>query len=138
MRFFNEQVRRQRTPRLSLPQIRTLAFLSRTDQASLSAVAGYLGFSLPTMSRAMEGMVANGWVDRRPVANNRRQVALTLTARGAAMLEQARGGIRTELATLVGGLPPAERAAVTSAMHSLRRVFDLPGAAKPAAHQGDC
>ena len=36
-------------------------FLSRTQNSSLSAVAGHLGLSLPAMSRLINGLVDAGW-----------------------------------------------------------------------------
>ena len=58
MRFIRDQVRRRRTAGLSLPQFRTLIFLNRIKNSSLSAVAEHLGLSLPAMSRLINGLVA--------------------------------------------------------------------------------
>ncbi len=125
MRFIRDQVRRDRTTALSLPQFRTLAFLSGVSQASLSEGAEHLGLSLPAMSRLVNALVAERFVGRRIVATNRRQIALTLTARGRAILEQARGEVRKELAAALEHLPAGEQKAVLVAMQVLHRIFDF-------------
>ena len=124
MRFIREQVRQSRTAGCSLPQFRTLAFLSRVKNSSLSAVAEHLGHSLPAMSRLINGLVDNKLVERQTVSTNRRQVALTLTARGRATLEKARSEIRLRLADALKNLPTAEQKTVQRAMHVLHEVFD--------------
>jgi DNA-binding MarR family transcriptional regulator len=129
MRFIRDQVRRRRAAGLSLPQFRSLAFLGRVQDASLSAVAGHLGLSRPAMSRLINGLVASRLVARQTVAMNRRQIALTLTATGRATLEKVRGEIRLRLADALTDLPAREQKAVHRAMRILHRVFD----AQPAA-----
>jgi DNA-binding MarR family transcriptional regulator len=124
MRYIRDQVRRRQAGGLSLPQFRTLTFLKRVRNASLSAVAEHLGLSLPAMSRLINGLVAGRLVGRQTVSTNRRQVALTLTARGRVTLEEARGKIRLRLAEAVKDLAPAEQKTILRAMGILQEVFD--------------
>ncbi|HTV62353.1 MAG TPA: MarR family transcriptional regulator [Verrucomicrobiae bacterium] len=126
MRFIRDQVRRRTTAGLSLPQFRTLSFLSRSNRPSLSTVAEYLGLSLPAMSRLVNGLVAGGLVGRQTVSNNRRQIALTVTARGRAVLEKVRGEVRRALANAMKNIPRANQETIQRAMHILRGVFDKP------------
>ena len=130
MRFIRDQVRRGRAAGLTLPQYRTLNFVRRTRQPSLSAAAGHLGLSLPAMSRLAGGLVERGLLERRPVATNRRQIALGLSARGEATLEAGRAVIRRELAGALEALSAAEHAAVRRALPPLQRTF---GPRVPAA-----
>jgi DNA-binding MarR family transcriptional regulator len=124
MRFIRDQVRLRRTAGLSLPQFRTLLFLSRVKNSSLSAVAGHLGLSLPAMSRLINGLVSNKQVERQPVSTNRRQIALTLTARGRATLEKVRYEIRLRLTDSLKNLAAAEQKTVQRAMRVLHKAFD--------------
>jgi len=124
MRFIRDQVRRRGAASLSLPQFRTLAFLDRADQASLSAAAEHLGVSLPAMSRLINGLVNRRLVERQTVVTNRRQIALTLTAQGRAALEKMRTEVRLRLAEVVENLPAAGQKALHRAMGILHRVFD--------------
>jgi DNA-binding MarR family transcriptional regulator len=130
MRFIRDQVRLRRTTGLSLPQFRTLIFLSRIKNSSLSAVAEHLGLSLPAMSRLINGLVGHKLVKRRTVSTNRRQIALTLTARGRATLEVVRSEIRLQLADSLKSLPAAEQRTVQHAMRVLHRVFDYKAATR--------
>src|SRR5580700_10156635 len=61
---------------LSLPQFRTLSLINRQPAASLSAVADHLGASLPTASRMVQGLVAQGLLARKGCREDRRQLAL--------------------------------------------------------------
>jgi DNA-binding MarR family transcriptional regulator len=126
MRFIRDQVRRRHAAGLSLPQFRTLAFLSRTPNASLSAAAEHLGLSLPAMSRLVNGLVAGRLVTRQMVSTNRRQMALSLTAQGRSALEKARSEIRLQLAEALKKLSTAEQKTVLRAMAALHRVFGDP------------
>jgi len=135
MRFIRDQVRQCRTAGLSLPQFRALIFLSRAKNSSLSAVAGHLGLSLPAMSRLINGLVDDRLVERQLVSTNRRQIALTLTARGGAMVEKARGEIRSQLAGSLKNLPAAEQKTVQRAMRVLHKVFDSHAVAGNPSHE---
>jgi len=135
MRFIRDQVRRRHTAGLSLPQFRTLGFLGRTKNSSLSAVAEHLGLSLPAMSRLINGLVDERLVERQPVSNNRRQIALTLTAPGRATLEKVRDEIRLRLADSLQSLSVPEQKTVRRAMRALHKVFDDHAAAANLAHK---
>jgi DNA-binding MarR family transcriptional regulator len=124
MRFIRDQVRRRRTTGLSLPQFRTLAFLGRMNNASLSAAAEHLGLSLPAMSRLINGLVGHRLVERQTVLTNRRQIALALTVRGRATLEKVRNEIRLRLTDSLEIVPTGEQKAVQRAMQILHRIFN--------------
>jgi len=129
MRFIRDQVRRRRAAGLSLPQFRTLIFVNRTKDASLSAVAEHLGLSLPAMSRLINGLVTGGLMARQVVSTNRRQIALTLTGRGRIILEKVRKEIRLRLADALKTLPGTEQKSIQRTMRVLHKVFDCPTAA---------
>lgn len=135
MRFIRAQVRQRRAASLSLPQFRTLAFLSRTPDASLSEAAEHLGLSLPAVSRLVNGLVAAGLVGRQAVSTNRRQIALTLTARGRASLDTVRNEVRLHLADALRPLPTAEQQAVQRALSVLQHIFGPPPAARSPARK---
>ena len=123
MRFIRNGVRQRGVAGLALPQFRTLVFLARVKDSSLSAVARDSGISLPAMSRLVNGLVVGGLVERRAVPSNRRQIALTLTARGRATLESVRGEIRLRLADSLEILPASEQKAIQRAMPAMRNAF---------------
>lgn len=122
MRLIRSQMRSHRTPDLSVPQFRALAFLERHEGASLSDVAGHMGLSLPSMSKLIDGLVTRGLVARQTSFNDRRCLTLALTASGRSTLEVARQGAVSYLKEQVATLSPAERAIIVQAMQILRRV----------------
>jgi len=111
---------------LSLPQFRTLVCVNQDPEASLSAVAHFLGSSMPTASRIVTGLVQKGLLIRRGCAD-RRQVSLELTDAGRALMEKAWSGAQTALEGKVGVFDARERALVSSAMHLLKGVFGSGG-----------
>jgi DNA-binding MarR family transcriptional regulator len=120
MRFIRAQMRGHRGPELSVPHFRALLFLSRKGGASLSALAEYLGLSLPATSRLVEGLVRKNFVVRRIPPGNRRLLALALSARGRRTVAAARQAAESRLAEVVAPLPAGERAAIGRALQTLR------------------
>lgn len=123
MRFIRAQMRRHGGSDLSVPQFRTLVFLSRSQAASLSAVAEFLGLSLPATSRLIGGLVKKNYVVRRIPAGNRRLVALSLSARGRRTIRAARRATERRLAEVVASLPAGDRASIQRALWTLREKF---------------
>jgi DNA-binding MarR family transcriptional regulator len=120
MRFIRAQMRRHRGRELSVPHFRTLLFLRRNGGASLSALAQFLGLSLPAASRLVEGLVRRNFVVRRIPPGNRRLIALALSARGRRTVGAARQATESRLAEVVAPLPAGERAAIGRALQTLR------------------
>ncbi len=134
MRYIHCYARVRRLGGLSLVQLRALGFLSRARKASLSAVAEYLGLSLPALSRLIDGLVKKQLVERRIGSTDRRQVALTPTARGLRRLEAARAQMHQHLTAALRTLSPGERTALEEGLQVLHRVFQ-PSCETPPAQQ---
>lgn len=124
IRFIRAQMRRHRGSDLSVPQFRTLAFIHRNPGTSLSALAEFIGLSLPAASRLVEGLVKKKLVSRRTPAGNRRLVALSISARGDRTVSAARRATVRRLAGVVAPLHEDERGAIQNALHTLRREFE--------------
>jgi DNA-binding MarR family transcriptional regulator len=73
---------------LSPSQYRLMARLA-LGPSGASGLAGNLAISKPSLTGVVDGLVARALVDRREDENDRRRVALTLTAEGRAALESA-------------------------------------------------
>jgi DNA-binding MarR family transcriptional regulator len=123
MRAIRSEMRSHRTPELSVPQFRALAFLGRHEGASLSDVAEHVGLTPPSMSKMVEGLVVRDLVVRQVSPSDRRRVTLTLTARGKSILESAHQGTVAHLTEKLAALSPEERATIVQAMQALRRAF---------------
>lgn len=123
MRFIRAQMRSHRGSDLSVPQFRTLFFLGRRRNASLSAVAEHLGLSLPAASRLVEGLIQRNFVVRRIPAENRRLVALSLCASGRRTVRTAQKNAEKALAEILAKLPTRELDSIERALRTLREIF---------------
>ena len=117
------ELRKHGARELSIPQFRTLNFLSRHKGASLSEVAEHIGLTLPTMSTLVDGLVARNYAIRRTHPDDRRRMTLELSDRGQMILRSAREATQSYLAQLLGTLSAAEQSTIIKAMGSLRRLF---------------
>ena len=117
------EMRAQRQHDLSVPQFRTLAYISHKPGSSLSAAADHIGLTLPTMSVLVEGLVQRGLVQRVPDLRDRRRVLLTLTAEGKTLHEHALQGTASALEILLAPLAVQDREVILCAMQVLRPLF---------------
>jgi DNA-binding MarR family transcriptional regulator len=81
---------------LTLPQYRLLALIVRGEERA-SSLAGQLALARPTVSAAVETLVANGFVERTAVDGDRRAIRLTITPAGRAALRVAERAMRKRL-----------------------------------------
>jgi len=129
MRTIRAELRRHRTADLSVPQFRTLAFIDRCADASLSDVAEHIGLTLPSMSKIVDGLVARKLVTRQTHATDRRRMMLALTLRGQTALQTSRAATRACLVEDLAGLTERQRETIAQALEILRPVFTPPGEA---------
>ena len=123
MRAIRAEMRSQGSAELGVPQFRGLLFISRNPDSSLLAVADHLGLTSPTVSKMVDGLVASSLVRREPSPKDRRQVNLTLTDQGQAILEKARAGAQARLAEVVLRLTREEGETIFQAMKLLQPLF---------------
>jgi DNA-binding MarR family transcriptional regulator len=123
MRVIRKQLRKQGTHLLSVPQFRTLLFISRNKGASLSEVADHIGLTLPSMSTLVDGLVTRNFVIRRTHQDDRRRMDLMLTGHGETTLQSARKGTHEYLKERLSRFSEAERGTVVRGMGILRQVF---------------
>ncbi len=111
---------------LSVPQFRCLNFIAKQPGASVSAVAGFLGVTLPTASTMVDRLVRAGAVTPDTDTEDRRRLRLRLTDAGATQLAQIRRGARTELAQVLAARSADELNALHAGLAVLRDVFVTP------------
>ena len=114
---------------LSLPQYRVLVFLSEHDAAAASALASRLDVTRPTITALVDGLVARGFVQRRPARADRRRVEHHLTADGERILAAGDAAMITRLEALAGHLDPV---AASQAVTGLDRWGEALGRARAA------
>lgn len=67
---------------LTMSRARVISILSRNEGASQARIAVELDIEAPTLKRLLDGLEADGFVERRPMEGDARKKALFLTQRG--------------------------------------------------------
>ena len=122
MRIIRAHMRRHRSG-LTVPQFRTLCYVSGADGSSLSDVADFIGLSLPAMSRLVDGLVEKSLMRRRTCDDDRRHVRLSVTSAGEDALGGARKLAQEQLAKVVGQLDREQQRSLVGNMRLLREIF---------------
>lgn len=123
MRVLRAKVRSHRSPELSLPQFRALAFLGRNHAAMLGDVANFLALTLPAASKLIDGLVTVGYASREIDPSDRRKVVLTLTATGKRKYASALKYTAEFLSERLAQLNDDNRRQVIHALASLQTIF---------------
>jgi len=108
---------------LSVPQFRCLNFIAGEPGASVSAVAGFLGVTLPTASAMVDRLVRAGAVQPSTDVEDRRRSQLHITDAGRAQLRQIRLGARDELTRKLAARSADELKTLQDGLAVLRLAF---------------
>jgi MarR family transcriptional regulator for hemolysin len=123
MKEIRSEMRSQRSPDLTVPQFRALAFIDRNKGASLSAVADHMGLTLPSTSRLVDVLITRRLLTREDNPADRRRVKLGVTSRGLTILGNSRRGTLDYLAKKLSGASAPDRKVIVEGMTAIRRVF---------------
>jgi DNA-binding MarR family transcriptional regulator len=104
---------------LSPVQLRALTVLSQQPGANLAQLAEQMGVTVSTTSRLVDRLSSGAWVSRRPAEHNGREVSLTLTDAGNAVLRRYDDGRLRRLHAWLDRLSPDSRAAVLDGLAEL-------------------
>jgi len=115
-------------PPMTVPQYLALRAIAR-DGVSGSELARRTGVSGPAVSQLLAGLADAGVLERRPVADDRRRQALSLSPLGERAFHSAEKLLRERLATLLLELPPPEVDALSRLLPSVEAA--LSGTAPP-------
>ena len=124
MRFIRAEMRSRRAD-LSVPQFRSLAYISRHDAAALRDLAGHLGLTPPSASKLVDVLERRSLVKRGPSGRDRRRLTLSLTPAGRRVLQGAVSSAKEQLAARMEALPPRELEVVMVSMSVLKKSFAL-------------
>jgi len=117
---------------MTLPQYRVLAFLSEGERAA-SKLAEWMSVSRPSITALVDGLVEQGWVERKACASDRRAVLHEITAAGRRRLAAATATLSADLEALLDHLDDGERARAEdglAALHAAVRRHDEAVAAR--------
>jgi DNA-binding MarR family transcriptional regulator len=109
-------------PGLSDTQLAALAALERHGAMAPGELADHEKVQPPSMTRVIAALEERGLVMRGPHATDRRQVVLTVTDPGRAVVQQSRKLREAWLAQRLRELTPQERAALRAAAPILEKL----------------
>ena len=123
MRSIRTEMRGHRSPGLSVPQFRALAFAGMNTGATLGELADHLGLMPPAASAIVERLVTLNLIERSANSSDRRRICLSLTETGQAKLTATRKVARKCLEEMFSPLSGAECGQILSTMKKLRGIF---------------
>ena len=100
---------------VTLPLYRALVLLSSCGEQKVSALADALGIHASTATRLCDRLLTKGLIDRATSEGNRREVTLTLSPNGRALINAVTRSRRRELRRIVGRIDPDARRALIAA-----------------------
>ncbi len=124
MRFIRSDMRAHSAAFLSIPQLRSLAFINRSPGASLCKLAEHLGVTSATASATIERLVQRNLVERTHHPSERRRIVLNLTDEGKYHLQQSLDQTRAHIADLLKGLTAEELSQIEQGLTLLKHVFE--------------
>jgi DNA-binding MarR family transcriptional regulator len=103
---------------LSVLQVRVLLAVDRHEQVNLSDLAASLQLSKPFASRLVTRLVDERLLLRRTHRDDRRQLLLSLSARGRRALDRLRSVRQSGISEVLAAMSPDDRAALSTGMAS--------------------
>ena len=116
-------MRRGHGSNLSIPQFRSLGFVQRNPDASLSDLADHLGLTLPSVSKLVDGLVKKGLISRQESTTDRRRLTLVLTQSGESIINSARAIAQVNIAKILSNLSTEELSTIYQALELLNPLF---------------
>ncbi len=123
MRTIRAQLRSHRSADISVPQFRAMGYIDHNEGASLSDLACFIGLTLPSMSRLVDGLVSRTLVTRVSHSQDRRRICLSLTPLGREELKAAHRFTERYLVEKLAALDDTDLRTVTRAMQLLKDTF---------------
>lgn len=103
-------------PPVSGSQLRALLVVERAGEINLNGLADRLGAIPSSASRLCDRLQASGLLLRSPGRTDRREITLTLTRDGRAMLAAMRHARRAEIGRVLEQMSPAGREGLLAAL----------------------
>lgn len=106
---------------VTLPQYRTLIVLASRGPQRVAALADALGVTPPTATRMCDRLVRKGLVRRRTARDDRREIRLSLTPAGQALVAEVTARRRAEITELLAGISVDDQIAMVELFGRLAR-----------------
>lgn len=111
---------------VTVPQLRVMMMIATRGAVNLAAVAAGLQVSASNASRICDRLLKIGMVDRRDDPADRRNIALTLTPDGQALIDRVVHHRRIAIRRILREMSPAQREALTTVFDAFATVAGEP------------
>ena len=101
---------------VSVVQLRALTVLRGLAGPNLAQLAAGMGVTVSTASRLVDRLATSGLVERRPSSRSRREITLTVTSAGRAILDRYDDLRLADLRLLLERLPGSRRPDVVAVL----------------------
>jgi len=115
----------------SLSEARVLYELAHADDLAAKEIGIELGLDPGYLSRIVQSFDEKGLISRKPLASDRRQVCLNLTAKGRQTFAKLNLNSQNEVAAMLAALSPVDAKRLTGAMATIEDLLE-PGESKRA------
>jgi DNA-binding MarR family transcriptional regulator/GNAT superfamily N-acetyltransferase len=121
----------------SLSEARVLYELAHRDEPSAKEIGIELGLDAGYLSRIVQNFDEAGLIARKPLAADRRQYRLSLTAKGRQAFAKLERSSQEDVAAMLRPLSADGRGNLTGAMETVERLLGAPDTPPPAASLRD-
>ncbi|PZE66381.1 MULTISPECIES: MarR family winged helix-turn-helix transcriptional regulator [unclassified Curtobacterium] len=111
---------------VTVPQFRLIVLVTTLGPTRSGDLAERLAVGASTLTRIVDRLVEDGWVERLPSTESRREVLVGATGQGRALVADVMERRRVEIVGLLDAIPEAERASVVAGAAALRRAMHEP------------
>lgn len=108
----------------SLSEARVLYELAHHDDLTAKGIGTELGLDPGYLSRLIQNFAENGLLSRKPLASDRRQYRLGLTAKGRQAFARLDQSSQEDVAAMLAPLPPDEGGRLTAAMATIEELLE--------------
>jgi DNA-binding MarR family transcriptional regulator/GNAT superfamily N-acetyltransferase len=116
----------------SLSEARVLYELAHRDDLAAKEIGIELGLDPGYLSRIVQSFDEQGLISRKPLASDRRQVRLSLTAKGRQTFAKLNLGSQNEVSAMLARLAPGDGGRLTQAMATIQNMLEpRPGVRAP-------
>jgi DNA-binding MarR family transcriptional regulator/GNAT superfamily N-acetyltransferase len=117
----------------SLSEARVLYELAYRDNLSAKEIGSELGLDAGYLSRIVQSFDESGLITRKPLASDRRQYLLGLTAKGRQAFAKVERRTQEDIATMLASLPRGGSERLIGAMSAIERLLSEPPASPSPA-----